>query len=249
MKEWQDTGIITRIGYFGEYHVWLKILFEKSGLQTVFAFGGAISRKRFCGCLDLLNILDCRIKTTKGYMALEESTLIESPRRLRQDWRTLGIFRNCLLFVNFLDVPPESSSECYGLVRDLWQEFEQGPVSSAFFPIFFRLRFVAALGYAPNLDVCGSCGQMLTQGVFLADDGQVYCEHCIAHKTFSEKKRSYHLDQASMQLMREVSILQPFPISLEDYKPNEIRRTVSAIDGFIQYHLGIKWENGGFCRI
>ena len=57
--DWSDTGFVVAKGLFREADVWLRILFRGHGMQTVFAFGGAHSRRRFVGCLDVMNILTC----------------------------------------------------------------------------------------------------------------------------------------------------------------------------------------------
>ena len=45
--DWSDTGFVVAKGLFREADVWLRILFRGHGMQTVFAFGGAHSRRRF----------------------------------------------------------------------------------------------------------------------------------------------------------------------------------------------------------
>ena len=63
--DWSDTGFVVAKGLFREADVWLRILFRGHGMQTVFAFGGAHSRRRFVGCLDVMNILTCRVSPSR----------------------------------------------------------------------------------------------------------------------------------------------------------------------------------------
>lgn len=76
--EWADQAVVLRIGHFRESDLWLKLLCRGRGLLTLFAFGGSRSRRRFCGCLDVLNTLQCRVKTSgrENFLNLEEAVLL-----------------------------------------------------------------------------------------------------------------------------------------------------------------------------
>ncbi|MDR2726763.1 MAG: recombination protein O N-terminal domain-containing protein, partial [Deltaproteobacteria bacterium] len=109
--EWTDTALVLRVGRFRETDLWVRLLARRRGLISAFAFGASRSRRRFPGCLDLLNVIRVRAKDTRGgaYLNLEEGTLLEGPRRLRQDWRRLGMLMNCVRFLEALGVNPENA--------------------------------------------------------------------------------------------------------------------------------------------
>ena len=90
--EWTDQALVLRMGAFRESDLWLKLLCREHGLLTLFAFGGSRSRRRFCGCLDVLNSLQCRVRSSKDgrFLNLEEAALVEGPRLLRRNWHTLA---------------------------------------------------------------------------------------------------------------------------------------------------------------
>ena len=87
--EWADQAVVLRIGHFRESDLWLKLLCRGRGLLTLFAFGGSRSRRRFCGCLDVLNTLQCRVKTSgrENFLNLEEAVLLSGPQCLRGNWQ------------------------------------------------------------------------------------------------------------------------------------------------------------------
>ena len=91
MTEWADHALVLRIGHFRESDLWLKMLCRKHGLLTLFAFGGSRSRRRFCGCLDVLNSLHCRVKASGrgSFLNLEEAVLLGGPQSLRGNWRRM----------------------------------------------------------------------------------------------------------------------------------------------------------------
>ena len=79
--EWTDQALVLRMGAFRESDIWLKLLCREHGLLTLFAFGGSRSRRRFCGCLDVLNSLQCRVRSSKDgrFLNLEEAALLQDP--------------------------------------------------------------------------------------------------------------------------------------------------------------------------
>ncbi|MDE7065655.1 MAG: DNA repair protein RecO, partial [Desulfovibrionaceae bacterium] len=162
--EWTDTALVLRVGRFRETDLWLRLLSCHRGVFSAFAFGGSRSRRRFCGCLDLLNTVSCRVKSTRNgsYLALQEGVLIRGPRRLRSDWRRLGIAMNCARFLETLGVTREGASAAFALLEDVLELMEGESSPHPLFPLFFRLRLASEQGFAPTLDKCGICGTRIT---------------------------------------------------------------------------------------
>lgn len=176
--EWTDTALVLKVGKFRETDLWLRLLTREHGLVSAFAFGGSKSRKRFCGCLDLLNELQVRTKATKNgaYLALQEGVLLQGPQKLRSNWSRLGMFMNCVQFTEALGVVPENSKTVFHLLKDVLALAEElnSEHSLDLFPFLYRLRLVSDQGYAPNFQHCQRCGQQVSakseraQGMFPA---------------------------------------------------------------------------------
>jgi len=249
-SEWADQAIVLRLGPFREADLWLKLLCRKHGLLTLFAFGGSRSRKRFCGCLDVFNSLQCRIKTSGrgGFLNLEEAVLLSGPQQLRTCWSRMGLATNCLRFVEAMGVNAEGAEEAFVLVEDLRQILEEAPNLPALLPLFFRLRLAGALGFAPLLEQCGLCGCSVRQGFFLVDEGQMRCGAC-RNVQAAGRRYGVELSAAALDLLRHVQ--QELPSSWSQTEPDAGDRRACArlIDGFVQYHLGLSWENGFFRRV
>ncbi|MDR1777343.1 MAG: DNA repair protein RecO [Desulfovibrio sp.] len=247
LGEWADSGLVLRAGRFRETDIWLKTLCKSKGITTLFAFGASRSRRRFCGCLDVLNTLHCRISTVKNgaFHNLQEAVLLAGPRHLRRDWQRMGQAANCLRFVEALGVPPESAREVFALVEDMRDTLENAERLPALFPLFFRLRMAGASGFAPRLQCCGRCGGPLGENaLFLADEGQMRCARCRPARA----ARATELPGAALDLLRLVQSAPPSAWPMGDMLPTERRACAAAIDGFVQYHLGLAFENGRFRR-
>lgn len=151
--DWSDTGFVVAKGLFREADVWLRILFRGHGMQTVFAFGGAHSRRRFVGCLDVMNILTCRVSPSRRgtYLDLEEAVLEKGPERLRHSPALLGIAANCLKFTRAVGVPEQSGEEGFRLLSEMLARLESGDAPSVLFPLFFPPASGRHSGIRPRL--------------------------------------------------------------------------------------------------
>lgn len=91
--------------------MWVRLLTRRHGVVRAFAFGGSRSRRRFSGCLDVMNFLRVRAVTSGNgrFLNLEEGVLVEGPQRLRSDLTRLGMAMNCVRFLEAMD-PPEGES-------------------------------------------------------------------------------------------------------------------------------------------
>ena len=250
MTEWADHALVLRMGHFREADLWLKMLCRKHGLLTLFAFGGSRSRRRFCGCLDVLNSLHCRVKASGrgSFLNLEEAVLLGGPQGLRQDWRRMGLAANCLRFVEALGVNDEGADEAFSLVEDLRRTLEEAASLPSMLPLFFRLRFAGAIGFAPNLGNCGLCGTAFSgPAQFVVDEGQLRCPSCRA--VAGPARYGVELSAAGLDLLRHVQQEFPSGWRAEELPSAERRACSRVIDGFVQYHLGLAWEGGHFRRV
>ncbi len=252
MREWKEQAIILRIGHFRETDLWIKALLAKQGLCTLFAFGGAKSKKRFCGCLDIFNTISCRIRVSRTgeFFNLQEAELLEAPRMLRQDWRGMGMAMNCLLFTEAVGIGPESAPGCFNLLEDLRQAFEANGGRYPMYPIFFRMRMAAALGFAPDFQKCGRCGIPVNgEGYFFINDGALRCPACVAKTDFVSSWNIRRLDFFSLEFLRHIQKEMPTGWNSDQFLKADARKCCQAIDGFVQYHIGLMWDKGSFHRV
>ena len=255
--EWSDTALVLGVGRFRESDLWLRMLTRRHGIVSAFAFGGSRSRKRFCGCLDLFNELQISTKTTRNgmYLSLQEGNLIRGPRRLRTDWNRLGMFMNCVRFVEALGVPQDGAAGVFLLLKDTLELLEQSENVQDILPILFRLRLASQQGYAPALTACVSCGKKdFDHAGFLVSEGTIVCPDCV-----SGRGNIVEISGKSLDVFRQVQEVSPLHWHFltsgsseetgEVLLPAERRECARAVDGFVQYHLGLTWDRGRFRRM
>lgn len=263
--EWSDTALVLSVGRFRESDLWLRLLTRRHGIVSAFAFGGSRSRKRFCGCLDLFNELQINTKSTRNgmYLALQEGILLNGPRRLRNDWKRLGMFMNCVRFIEALGVPSDGGASAFILLKDTLALLEQAEDIQDVLPALFRLRLASDQGYAPSLGACSVCGtKALDRARFMVAEGVIVCPRCAP-----ERGMRVEMSGKSLDVLRRVQEESPlhwdflctphpteFPMD-ENEKPRSIllpperRECARAVDGFVQYHLGLSWDRGRFRRV
>jgi len=229
--------------------MWVRLLTRRQGVLTAFAFGGSRSRRRFCGCLDIGNSILCRLKSTRaaGYLALQEASLLQGLRRLRADGHRLGLAMNCLRFLEVLDVQGEEAHGAFSLAEDILRLLEADLPPPPLLALLFRLRIASDQGFAPFLHGCTRCGRQARAGEdwqFLLDRGGLICLDCRVTGPYS-----LDLAFASLVFLRTVQNSAPLLWDVSCLNSNQRRQCGRVVDAFVQYHLGIAWEEGRFRRV
>ncbi|MGM0610189.1 MAG: DNA repair protein RecO [Thermodesulfobacteriota bacterium] len=181
--EFSDKCLILRTGGFREYDVWLRVLSPQCGIFPAFAFGGSKSRRRFCGCLDVLNFVDFRIQYNRrrDYYILQEGSLLRGFRSLKRSGSRLGMAANCLRFLNSLQISSEDAAQVHKILLDSLTALEDEPSPSSFFPLIFKVALVFCIGFRPDMSGCAGCGLSLDRIQNPSFDilgGRVFCSGC-----------------------------------------------------------------------
>ena len=84
--------------------------------------------------------------------------------------------------------------------------------------------------------------------LFVVDEGQLRCSSCRSSR-FELERYGVEIPAQGLDLLRHVQ--QSFPSGWPDGElPPPVRRACArAIDGFVQYHLGLAWEGNYFRRV
>ena len=247
--EFSEQVLILRVGKFKEADLWVRFLSPTHGLLTAFAFGGSRSRRRFIGCLDIFNEVSVKvISSGRGaYLALTEGVLVKGLSRLRTDSARLGVAANCAAFLQSFGVGPEGAGTAHFLLQQTLQLLEENDVLPDSVPFFFRARLVFDQGYALQTGYCSSCGKKLHEDTvcFFVREGRFACRSC----SLVQSGQRLFLRQPTLETLAQLHMLPPVSWGELQLPASEAKECVRAIDGFIQYHIGITWNNGRFVRL
>ncbi|MBQ7456956.1 MAG: DNA repair protein RecO C-terminal domain-containing protein [Desulfovibrio sp.] len=239
MNEQTSKALVLRIGHFREIDLWVRLLVPSLGIVTAFAFGGAKSRRRFCGCLDVLNTLSCRYTRAKhgDCYTLLEADLEASAGDLRTNWRRMPMATNCLRFLEHVRVPPDNADELFGFMENFRNSLATNSAVASLFPFFFRFALACRLGYAPDFVRCGVCKADLARetAVFVQNEGISLCKHC--RHILAPGHLQIALPASVRWLLQGVRYSYPQAWSDAALSAVEKRLASDAIDGFLSYHL------------
>lgn len=245
-----EKALVLKVGRFREVDAWVRLFSPHKGLFTAFAFGGCVSRKRFCGCLDPFNLVQFKVKTQRsgGYTYLLEGALISAHRRLLQDNERLGMAVNCLKFLEAAHLGHSGSQAAYALLLGTLAALEESPAPLRLLPLFFRGRMAFDQGFAPEWRRCSGCGADMLQADgarFVVEEGRVLCPCC----RFEGRGTTLALGREALAVLTAVECSPPQEWARLDPGAKARMECARALDMLVRYHLGLTWEHGSFTRI
>jgi len=250
-----EKTLILKVGRLREVDAWLRLFSPRKGVFTAFAFGGSVSRRRFLGCLDPLNVVSFKIKTdtVKGYTYLLEGALLASHPRLRKDSERLGMAVNCLKFLEAAHLGPAGSESAFELLLGTLAALDREDAASPLLPLFYRARTAFDQGFKPDLSSCARCGapldgQDVLGALFLVEQGKFLCGGC---RTAGQgaQGRAVALGSQSLFALEKVATLPPGEWSALVPSSKARMECGRCLDAFVEHHLGLTWNNGSFRRV
>ena len=246
--EFSECVLLLHVGKFKESDLWVRFLSPTRGILTAFAFGGSRSRRRFVGCLDIFNEVHIKAGSSGhgAYLALHEGVLTQGLSRLRVDLPRLGMAANCAAFLQAFGVGPEGAGSAHFLFHQTLRLLEEEDCPPGLLPLFFRARLAFDQGYALETRQCMLCGKPFQQenAYLLLRDGQFACRACSA----AQPGQRLVIGALALETLGKAHVLPPSVWGELQLAPSVARECARIIDGFIQYHIGISWENGRFVR-
>ena len=246
--EFSDNALVLQLGTFREADVWVRLLSPSRGIFSAFAFGGSKSRRRFAGCLDVFNEISVRVTGSprNPYLAMQEGVLLNGVSRIRHDWGRYGIAVNCARFLQSFGVEGDGAAESFLLMRQTLDLLEGEEPLPKLLPLFFRLRLAFEQGYAVRATECHGCGASFAgqRAWLVLREGRIVCSACSG----AERGHRIPLGEESMALFEAVRSLPPSGWNGMAPSGAAMREFARAVDGFIQYHVGIAWDRGRFVR-
>jgi DNA repair protein RecO (recombination protein O) len=252
--EFTEDVCILKVGLFREADMWVRYLSPSKGVLTSFAFGGAISRRRFCGCLDALNIVRIHVKSSKGgrYLQLNEGTLLQRHGNIATDIKRLGMAVNCMRFTEYVQAGPDNAQAAFALLIESLKVLENEEAPPEGFPLFYRAKMAFEQGYMPELKTCHVCGQKIHQNTpthFKIDQGTVSCARCLAggeaqnqaqRRALADMRRGFSMSVCGQAVgaLDFLATSRPAEWKGLELSPAAKGDVFRLIDGFLEYHLG-----------
>lgn len=186
-------GIILRRWSSGESDRVVSFLTAERGKLRLRVRGTQKPNSRMSMLTEPLNRLQARIIEGRGQSLLVQPQLIRTYYRLRADLDPLAsALALCETLDRWLAEDHAEPSAYHTLIQAL-DALEQGQDADSV--VAWALwRWLALLGYAPNVGRCGACGQPVHQGDWWLQGGECLCARCVPPAKASERPlRAEHL--------------------------------------------------------
>lgn len=179
-REVQVEGVVLRRWYIGEYDKWVSLLTPDCGKLRLRVRGGRKPKSKMGMLTEPLSHIKARVIEGREQRLLVQPQLVRSYVNVRLDLERLTI---ALALGETLDrwLPEEHPEpEVYAVLVDALGSLEGGalPAGVAAQAIW---RWLAVLGYAPDLSQCARCGAVGGDGCMIIG-GQLLCERCAPRK-------------------------------------------------------------------
>lgn len=180
----KDEAVVVRLTEFSETSQIVSLFSAGHGLLRLIAKGARRStKKRFAAGLDLLELGEVGFIPPHGDAQLgtltdwvQRDTFAGLRRELLRLYGALYAVELVAALTEEADPHPELYSALVGTLRGLAGEGPAAPL----IPVF-QSDLLRAIGYAPNLDQCMSCGRAIVRGApvfFSASAGGLLCRDC-----------------------------------------------------------------------
>ncbi|ADW18752.1 DNA repair protein RecO [Desulfobulbus propionicus DSM 2032] len=184
MKNSRNTcGFVLKIAEHGESDKLVTLYSRDVGRMTGIAKGARKSKQRFVNKLELFSSLKVLYRPPRvhgGLHVLDDAELLNARLPLRLEYRRYAVAIHLSeLFLRFTR-ENDPDAHLYELLRwtlDLLS-VDKAPLKIM---VFSYLHLLAASGYRPELDRCGSCRHPITPGrtyTLIAASGSLLCDAC-----------------------------------------------------------------------
>jgi len=223
------TGFIIRSIDFKESDKIITIFSKEFGKFSAIAKGARKLESKFGASLDLLTLNELVFYDKESLKLLKEAHIINSFLALKKDYEKLNVALRCARLLNLLIKEGQIERCTFQLFEDLlkWVERAEG---AKLYELAFKLKFIKALGFAPNLFRCAGCGAQTQNYAFSPEKGGLVCPTC----------KSVADPPIELGLARSLKAALELPLSkLGRLKLNEDALSCAdqLLDGFIGYHL------------
>lgn len=223
------TGFIIKSIDFKESDKIITIFSKEFGKFSAIAKGARKLESKFGAALDLLTLNELVFYDKESLKLLKEAHIIDSFLTLKKDYEGLYTALRCARLLNLLIKEGQIERRIFQLFEDLlkWLERAEG---AKLYELAFKLKFIKALGFAPNLSRCAACGAQTQNYAFSLEKGGLVCPTC----------KSVADPPIELSLARSLKAALELPLSkLGRLKLNEDALSCAdqLLDGFIGYHL------------
>ncbi len=150
------------------------------------AKGARTAKNKFGSALEPMthSMLVIYKKEHRDLHLISQCDAIDSFKNLTEDLDRMTTALSVVELINQVTHDEERNPNLFALVSETLGELNSSSKNYSAYSYAFRLRLASLFGYAPNLEVCGECGNPITinngekQYAFQVARGALFCNRC-----------------------------------------------------------------------
>ena len=240
----RDRALVLRRFAFGETSLVAQVLARDHGRVHLLAKGAYRPKSRYYGTLDLFDTLELEWSAPRGELAsLRSAELAERRHAIPRELERYGAGLTVLELTSLAARPGQSSPELFELASEALDALAAPDAAPAVALATFELRFLAAIGLAPALEPCASCGSEAPPVIeggeggarvaFLAGAGGRLCPRCAAEARAAGRR----VGTLPLAVLERASQLAQRGTRAGGFEPGELERIRDFVARFLEYQL------------
>jgi DNA repair protein RecO (recombination protein O) len=231
--------LLKRIDH-GDYDLIITFFSLSRGRISVIAKSAKKSVKRFAGILELFSVLRivCSQGRGKGMRILQEASVENLLYNIRGDIKKTAYASYWAELIYDWMEEEEAHADLFYLLKHVLSELDQDGTPVEPLSVFFQMRFVAMIGFSPNLNECSGCrrrldGMQCRKFTLNLEKGGLVCEKC-APRPFGNILLSKGTIKQLLWLQhRDIETAKRVRLT-----PQAIGEGLAFLEYFVPYHLG-----------
>jgi DNA repair protein RecO (recombination protein O) len=218
------------------------------------AKGARTAKNKFGSALEPLShsMLLIYKKDHRDLHLISQCDSINSFRNLTEDLDRMSTALSVLELIDHVTHHEERTPALFALLVDTLSALNESTKNYKTYLQSFQLRLAALFGYAPNFDVCGQCGKLVSAGdgekqvAFQIVRGAVFCNACrepadSVVPSIDQSAESLALSVQGLQFIRRLVNAQLPSLSNLDYNTRIGNEIDELIRLYLRYHFdGLK---------
>ena len=201
MQHINTQGIVLKRTFVGEKDAIIKILTLDKGLISASAKGIKNMKSKLSAGSSVFSFSEFSISEDKGRCIVSSAVLKEGFYGLSSNIERLSYAAYFADLVAMLNPTSDDAKNIISLILNTFYLLSNTDKNMNLIKCVFELKLLSALGYAPELEGCVSCGEAENLVFFSASEGGVCCKSCapkdvsiITKDTLSAMRYTQHAD-------------------------------------------------------
>lgn len=249
MPGFSTPAILIRRVDHGDADLILTFLTLDHGKISSIAKNAKKSVKRFSGVLELFYMLDIVCTRSRGKLyVLKEASVRHPFIHIRSDIEKTAYASYWAQLVNEWMEEGQKEPRIFELFQKVLGVLDGKTMSPEVLSIVFQAKFITISGIYPNFDQCGQCGLAFDniigdRLIFHLGKGGLICGTCA-----SRSEHNVFISRGAIKQLKWITEKPAEKIFRMRFSPQVQRESLSFLETFVPFHLGIRPKSLTFLR-